>query len=425
MVESGSRSTRYPRVGTASPHYRSDAGGIAMIRQPSMLRPCEVCGKEMRVEYNRLQVGRGKYCSRPCMALARSEAQRGEKSLSWKGGPIPCVCAECGRAFEIPHGANTSTRNRGRFCSTECRIRSMTTRVDRVCETCGGGFTATPSQVRAGKGRWCSKPCRGAAISTHRPMSCDQCGAVILVKGYRAKTSEKHFCNKACWLAYHGNARSEVCAQCGKALTVTHTTQRGRYYCSRACAHLGHRTRTRHPCQSCGQETLNIQYCSLACWSASKSVIVQCETCGIEMKHWQSRRAVGKGRYCSRECYQRSWATNGPFPIPTSKLEHRVRAELDRRGATYQTDVQLYPYWPDLLFPDAWLIVEIDGDYWHTKADRQEEDQKRDTTLRAQGYEVLRIWEHEIKADLSTCVDRIQQAVWARLFPLPRAKGAD
>ena len=78
----------------------------------------------------------------------------------------------------------------------------------------------------------------------------------------------------------------------------------------------------------------------------------------------------------------------------------------------YQKEVRISRYYPDLVFPFASLIVEIDGDYWHARPKTQERDQRRDAVFQSLGWTVLHIWEHEIEADMLGCIDRIQQALW-------------
>jgi DNA mismatch endonuclease (patch repair protein) len=86
--------------------------------------------------------------------------------------------------------------------------------------------------------------------------------------------------------------------------------------------------------------------------------------------------------------------------------------------------VQNLPGRPDLVFRKQQLIVFIDGDFWHGYRyplwksrlspywrAKVERNRKRDISnhrkLRRAGWHVIRIWEHEVKKDRSTCVDRI------------------
>ena len=87
---------------------------------------------------------------------------------------------------------------------------------------------------------------------------------------------------------------------------------------------------------------------------------------------------------------------------------------------------------PDLAFPSAKVVVFVDGDFWHgwrfprwkDKLGRywrqkiegnRRRDQRNFKRLRREGWLVIRIWEHEVKRDAESCVDRIEQAVRTRV----------
>ena len=86
---------------------------------------------------------------------------------------------------------------------------------------------------------------------------------------------------------------------------------------------------------------------------------------------------------------------------------------------------------PDIYFPSAGVVVFTDGCFWHScekcghfpkvnarfwraKILRNKE---RDATitqhLPQEGYQVIRIWEHELAGDLDGCINQIQKSVQA------------
>lgn len=92
-----------------------------------------------------------------------------------------------------------------------------------------------------------------------------------------------------------------------------------------------------------------------------------------------------------------------------------------------------------MVFPSARVVVFIDGDFWHgwrypawkerlgpfwqQKIERNRlRDVRNFRKLRNAGWNVLRIWEHEVNIDVEACVDRINDAL--RRGPLPKPKGA-
>lgn len=121
-----------------------------------------------------------------------------------------------------------------------------------------------------------------------------------------------------------------------------------------------------------------------------------------------------------------------------TKPELIIRRLSFSRGLRYRKYSAHLPGKPDLVFASARVVVFVDGDFWHgwqfekwqrklsslywkekirRNRERDKENRKR---LEADGWTVLRIWEHEIEQNADTCVDRIEAAV--RASSLQRSK---
>ena len=135
-----------------------------------------------------------------------------------------------------------------------------------------------------------------------------------------------------------------------------------------------------------------------------------------------------------------------PYPRPTSaavtavmranrkadtKPEIRLRSALHRRGLRFRLGVPIAAgsvrVVPDIVFRRARLAVFIDGCWWHRcpehgvmpgsntaywlpKLDRNvERDRRVDAALSADGWVVVRVWEH----DVSAAVDAVATGVLA------------
>lgn len=111
-------------------------------------------------------------------------------------------------------------------------------------------------------------------------------------------------------------------------------------------------------------------------------------------------------------------------------LEVRVRSELHRRGLRFRKHVKDLPGRPDVVFTKAKVAVFIDGDFWHGYrfpvwehklsdswrlkiAKNRERDRKNHRKLRAMGWTVIRLWQHELERDFEGCIERIVTAVAA------------
>lgn len=112
--------------------------------------------------------------------------------------------------------------------------------------------------------------------------------------------------------------------------------------------------------------------------------------------------------------------------------ERAVAAGLEEHNLIWESHVSDLPGKPDFVFRDAQVAVFVDGDFWHgwrfpLWRDKLSEKweakidatRKRDTRnhrrLRRMGWIVIRVWEHEIKKDLSGCIRRIVQTLNERL----------
>lgn len=93
-----------------------------------------------------------------------------------------------------------------------------------------------------------------------------------------------------------------------------------------------------------------------------------------------------------------------------TKIELKVQAELDRKGIVY-----VHPYnaegiaCVDFYIPEHKLIIQCDGDYWHSIKVNKGKDIAQDTALGFLGYKVYRFWEHEINKSTKECIDRVSE----------------
>jgi DNA mismatch endonuclease, patch repair protein len=103
--------------------------------------------------------------------------------------------------------------------------------------------------------------------------------------------------------------------------------------------------------------------------------------------------------------------------------ELALRRELWRRGWRYRKHPQL-PGTPDFAFLSRRIAVFVDGcfwhgcpdhytapvanaDYWREKVERnRQRDIRADAALGALGWQVVRLWEHELR-DIERAVERV------------------
>lgn len=111
-----------------------------------------------------------------------------------------------------------------------------------------------------------------------------------------------------------------------------------------------------------------------------------------------------------------------------TKVELTLRRTLFSRGLRYRLHRRELPGRPDIVFPREKVAVFVDGDFWHGWKyedwshslkpywrDKIARNIRRDglvtEQLRSRGWKVLRIWEHEIEADVASCADLVERAL--------------
>ena len=119
-------------------------------------------------------------------------------------------------------------------------------------------------------------------------------------------------------------------------------------------------------------------------------------------------------------------------------IEIAVRRAVHARGLRFRKHVRSLPGTPDIVFSGARVVVFVDGDFWHgrrfpawqhklspywdAKIERnRQRDRKNFARLRREGSLVLRVWEHDVLADVEGVADRIEAAVRARMPPRARS----
>jgi DNA mismatch endonuclease (patch repair protein) len=112
-----------------------------------------------------------------------------------------------------------------------------------------------------------------------------------------------------------------------------------------------------------------------------------------------------------------------------TKPETSLRSALHLRGLRFRIHRNDLPGSPDIVFPRHKIAIFIDGCFWHGCpkhgvhprtnrkfwVDKIEANRKRDRRasreLRKLGWRVIRVWEHDVKRDVSRVLRSIESAV--------------
>lgn len=118
-----------------------------------------------------------------------------------------------------------------------------------------------------------------------------------------------------------------------------------------------------------------------------------------------------------------------------TRPELALRRALWSRGLRYRVNMKSLPGKPDVAFTRAKIVVFCDGDFWHghnwvirglpsleVELERYTQfwrdkilgnirrDKENTACLEADGWTVIRIWESDIKTDVSKCADIVEKA---------------
>jgi len=90
------------------------------------------------------------------------------------------------------------------------------------------------------------------------------------------------------------------------------------------------------------------------------------------------------------------------FPLKDSSIEIKIQNFLKQLSIEYFTHQYRkeikHGYQCDIFIPLMNLVIECDGDYWHSYPTGNDIDHIRTKELMEKGFKVLRLWEYEIRA---------------------------
>lgn len=116
-----------------------------------------------------------------------------------------------------------------------------------------------------------------------------------------------------------------------------------------------------------------------------------------------------------------------------TRPELALRSAMHRRGMRFRVRLPIVAgglrVVPDIVFTRAKVAAFIDGCYWHSCPDHGvspssnavywlsklagnvERDRRVDAALAADGWKVVRIWEHEVTAGADVCASAVAETV--------------
>lgn len=98
-------------------------------------------------------------------------------------------------------------------------------------------------------------------------------------------------------------------------------------------------------------------------------------------------------------------------PNAPTRPERALYRALEACGVSYRAQAPIGPYIADAYLPPLRCVIEVDGEYYHTRPRQVRRDRRKDRYYRARGLRVLRVWARHLLADPVAWVQRALQAL--------------
>lgn len=290
--------------------------------------------------------------------------------------------------------------------------------IRKICPQCGKEFECLKSKET----KFCSRECYINSRHTGTDITCDNCGKIFYRRQYhidrQKDKKQNNFCSTKCQKEYLHKARFEFreCEICDNLFEVSKLSKQR--FCSDECQHVWQT-------QNVGE--LNPRF---------ESVLMPCSYC--EKPHYVKPYKLKEQEYffCSKECRQMWYAEiysqtdewkeksrkrileqfkNGSMSLD-SKPQLIINNILDDLKINYERETNFEFFSVDNYLIDYNLIIEVQGDYWHTNPlkftsnitnsqyDRIGRDKAKHSYIKNQ-YEIecLYLWESDILNNKELC----------------------
>jgi very-short-patch-repair endonuclease len=207
------------------------------------------------------------------------------------------------------------------------------------------------------------------------------------------------------------------CEVCGSEFEVIRDSenekQRNKTTCSRACADKKHSLYMQSrpaqvekisiKCEQCGASFVvypslaHVQFCSYECARANRRGKTYLELYGAE-RELEVKQKLASAR--SRQ--SQNFMTRPVLTLLSSLIPLLGEPEIE-----YQIGV----YTVDICYPSLYVVIEVDGNYWHNFPFGLARDKRKTQFLEELGWKVFRYWEKDILSDPVAIATEIKEKI--------------
>jgi len=133
----------------------------------------------------------------------------------------------------------------------------------------------------------------------------------------------------------------------------------------------------------------------------------KCEYCGKRFVVKGDRINKGLGRFCSLKCFG-IWQRIH-MPKKETSIEKILNERLKEAGLNFETQKPIGRIAVVDFLVKGKLIIQADGDYWHSLDYMKTKDERQDRVLKQMGYIILRFLGSKIKSNPDECIKTIKE----------------
>ncbi|NBV82516.1 DUF559 domain-containing protein [bacterium] len=103
--------------------------------------------------------------------------------------------------------------------------------------------------------------------------------------------------------------------------------------------------------------------------------------------------------------------TTQPRAAKATNIENQLRYAMLRKNIDFVEQADIGPWSIDFLLPEYRIVVEADGEYWHSDVKTKMKDRRKDAWLKAKGFEVLHFEGKQIEHNPDFCIEKIIELI--------------
>lgn len=235
---------------------------------------------------------------------------------------------------------------------------------------------------------------------------CARCGSAR-TKSTTTKKLQSPYCRScASIIRWERDKKPDLfCKRCGQSFPFRASGGIPRAYCSRSCR-INQVSKECPACKSmftvAASNALRYNFCSKLC-SNTRGVTLVCTVCNRSYRASKTQKRT----HCSLRCYRIS--------EPETGIEKKMRLLLEANNISF---IQEYAISKrdvfDFFLPEFTLLIECDGEYWHSSKRAKVRDQQKNQNAEAMGFQIMRFAENEIESNkfesqLFAAIQQLQQ----------------